>query len=328
MYPLELLKLDAALGRMGLKHPERETVDKKRYRTEAGYKGEVLVDQHLRGLGLPGRWFIMRDIRLQIHQNYIAQFDTLILSERGIWILESKMVRGRLRWLENPRRLERIDEDGSILAMTCPITQLENQKSALAGWLSERGIHFPVAGVVVFGRQNVWDNQPKNAPFISVKELQNYLRREVGGALPDRGSVSVEQILPLIRANQVRPDTTPAVTLLNLRPESLKTGVLCECCFSKLTKVTQRTHVCHFCKSPVSGDPYGRALLDFVLVFKDSFTNREFCEFAEIASIATGQRYLDKYLLNITGNTNQRRYNFIPEQHLDESGKRLKRKNE
>ncbi|SIT74130.1 nuclease-related domain-containing protein [Edaphobacillus lindanitolerans] len=325
-YPLELRKLEATLGRMWPNDPRREEIEAKKYRAEAGYKGEVMVDRHLRGLRLPGSWSILRDIRLQIHRDYIAQFDTLLVSDRGIWIIESKMIRGRLQWHENPRRLERIDEDGTVLSMSCPITQLDNQKSALTGWLSERGIHMTVSGAVVFTLQNVWSGLPGDAPLISVKEIQSYLTREVGLAQRIAGNVSPEQVAQTILANQIRLDSTPAAELFNLRPEGLKAGLLCESCFGKLTRITQRTFVCGSCNEPVGGNPYERALLDYVLVFKSTFTNREFCEFAEISSPATGQRQLDQYHFHITGNTNRLRYRFIPEIHLDGTGKQLRKR--
>ncbi|MET3576170.1 nuclease-related domain-containing protein [Bhargavaea ullalensis] len=327
-YPLELRKLEAALGRMWPGDREREDIEEKRYRVEAGFKGEVMVDQHLRGLRLPVNWTILRDIRLQMHKDYIVQFDTLIVTDLGIWILESKQVRGRLHWHENPRRLERIDDDGTILSMNCPITQLDNQKNALAGWLGDRGIWTTVSGAVVFTRQNVWGSLPEDAPFISVKQIPSYLKREINAAKSAGDHFSFEIIADLIRTHQVEPDPTPAVDLFNLRPGWLKTGLLCEWCSGKLTRISQRTHVCHGCNKPVNGDPYGRALLDFVLVFKTSFTNREFCEFAEISSSTTGRRTLERYPLEVIGKTNRQRYRFVPTLHLDHSGQRLKRRGE
>lgn len=101
-YPVELLRLKRLHVRMYAHDPERGYIAELISRAEAGYKGETTVDNYLRGLRLPGKSILLRNIRLQIREEYVAQFDTLLVTERGIWIIEAKMIRGSLRLLPNP----------------------------------------------------------------------------------------------------------------------------------------------------------------------------------------------------------------------------------
>jgi len=162
-YPVELLRLKRLHARMYPHDPERAYVAELIGRAEAGYKGEMIVDNHLLGLRLPCESILLRNIRLQIREEYIAQFDTLLVTERGIWIIEAKMIRGSLRLLANPRRMERTDESGAVLTMDCPILQLENQKTGLGDWLKERELSLPIGGMVAFATRNTWTGLPENA---------------------------------------------------------------------------------------------------------------------------------------------------------------------
>lgn len=317
-YPAELLRLKRLLAKMYADDPERAYVTDLAERAEAGYKGETAVDNYLRGLRLPCKMAILRDIRLQIHEEYVAQFDTLLVTDRGIWIIEAKMIRGTLRLLDNPRRMER-EDSGSVLTMECPILQLENQKTGLKWWLEERGLSMPVGGVVAFASRNTWAGLPEGAPIVSVKELKSWLKGSVtNSANPDSRYSPLEAVIDRLRAEELGPDIRPFEEM-GIRTGPLKDGPICEKCFALLNRKGERSHECRTCKEKVKGDPIGRALLDHFLLNKPWITNREFCRLMGFQWLSTGRRYLARYDLDREG----RVYRFDPKRHLE--GKSLRK---
>ena len=297
-YPVELLRLKRLHRRMYAHDPERGYVAELISRAEAGYKGETTVDNYLRGLRLPGESILLRNIRLQIREEYVTQFDTLLVTERGIWIIEAKMIRGSLRLLQNPRRMERTDESGAVLTMDCPILQLENQKTGLGEWLEERGLFLPIRGVVAFATRNTWTGLPDNAPIVSVKELKSMLIKSVNQPPPPEPSFSsLNEVVNCLFAEELGPDMR-SFEEMGIKHGPLKEGTICENCFASLERKGERTYQCSQCKAPVEGNPVTRALRDYFLVFKPWITNREFCKFAGLRCLSTGNRYLMQHELD------------------------------
>ncbi|KZE38988.1 hypothetical protein AV656_08815 [Bhargavaea cecembensis] len=317
-YPLELLQLESMLRRLHQGHLERERIADQYKRIEAGFSGEQKVDQYLEGLRLPGEWWILRDIRLRIHESHVAQFDTLLVTDHGIGIIEAKLIKGTLHYLQNPRRMERNEEDGSILTFDCPIIQLENQKEGLIDWLRQRNLMTSVSGVVAFASRNTWIGLPESAPIVSVKELPYIMRRDFGSATP--GDTPANMIVSRILEEQLGPECLEVDQRYGITPHEFKRGLLCEKCNDKLKWRTRRTLECPNC-GPQVGHPVEQALLDYFLLINRFVTTREFCWFTGIPSISTGHRYLSRFKLDVLGSTNKRAFRFDPLKHL--AGKSL-----
>lgn len=260
-YPLELLQLESMLRRLHRNHPERDWITDRIKRVEAGFSGEQKVDQYMKSLRLPGNWWILRDIRLRINEAHVAQFDTLLVADNGIVIIEAKMIKGTLHYLENPRRLERTEEDGSVLTFDCPMIQLENQKEGLSYWLRERELITNIKGIVAFATRNTWIGLPERAPFVSVKELPYILRRDFGSAV-DSGNTSVNMIVSRILEEQLGPELVAVEQCYDISPGEIRRGLLCEKCRALLKWKTRRTLACPDCGPPV-GDLVQQALLDY-----------------------------------------------------------------
>ncbi|KZE38908.1 hypothetical protein AV656_08385 [Bhargavaea cecembensis] len=92
--------------------------------------------------------------------------------------MKAKRIWGTLIYRENPRRLERQNEDGTILTMKCPILQLESQVAAVREWLGRREIALPVDGRIAFTYQNTWEGLPDGTPILPAREVPFYLARE------------------------------------------------------------------------------------------------------------------------------------------------------
>lgn len=317
-YPFELLKLERKLVRTQLWAPERSEIAEQIKRFEVGRLGEEAVAKHLQGLRLPGMWTLFRDVRLHIREDYVSQFDFIVQTEKVIIILEAKRVKGELTWRENPRRLERIREDGTLLTMDCPLTQVENQITALSDWLSQRGLYLPVIGVAVFTLRNTWFNLPEGAKVISVKELRSYITRRFHETSPPGPQHTPFQTLrDRILAEQLGPDWM--ITNAPVNRDRIRTGLICEHCH---TNMHQR--ICGNCKRKAETDPLEMALLDFLILIRQSITNSDFRSFSGLQSSSTAQRCLNRYELDAIGNNKGRIYGFNVTRHL--KGKRLIRK--
>lgn len=314
-YPLELLQLESMLRRLHQNHPERDWIADRLKRVEAGFSGEQKVDQYMKSLRLPGNWWILRDIRLRINEAHVAQFDTLLVTDNGIVIIEAKMIKGTLHYLENPRRLERTEDDGSVLTFDCPIMQLENQKEGLADWLRQRGFTKKISGVVAFAARNTWIGLPEHAPFVSVRELPYIMRRNIASA-GDPGGTPANMIVSRILEEALGPERIKIDQHYDIKPHEFKRGLLCETCDRQLRWMTRRKLECPTCGVP-AGNPYQQALLDYFLLIDPVITTRAFCEFTGIPSISTGLRHLNSVELDVLGSTNKRAFRFDPMRHLE-----------
>lgn len=294
VYPIELLRSERSLIRLKSGHVKKQFFTDQSGRLRAGFHGEQAIDQHLKQLLLPGWWRMIRDVRLQINEGYVAQFDTLLLTERGIWIVEAKRINGTLRWKNFPRRVERVKDDGSILTFDCPIIQLENQKTALRGWLQERNLSIPVHGVVAFSLKNTWINLPDNSVILSVKELRSYLTQQVNTATKVY-EISIERIAVRIHEEQLGPDLTTTCERHEMEPFDFMDGLLCRDCGGQLKQINERSHTCTQCGQLDAEEPVGRALLDYVLIRKSVVNTQEFARFAGCSS-SVARRTLSRHL--------------------------------
>src|SRR5690625_2040915 len=87
--PLPLQKLDALISRLHPNHPNLENIKKDAAIRYKGYIGEQKVDYHLERLTLPCT--IAHDIYIKTEQQNF-QIDTLILTQRAIYIIEIKKI--------------------------------------------------------------------------------------------------------------------------------------------------------------------------------------------------------------------------------------------
>ncbi|MET3576183.1 nuclease-related domain-containing protein [Bhargavaea ullalensis] len=321
-YPIDLVRARRSEFRLVAGHEKKKFFGEQASRIEAGYKGELAVDQYLRHVQLPGWWTVLRDVRLEISHNYIAQFDTLIITEKGIWIIEAKMIRGTLHWLEYPRRIERIEPDGTVLTFDCPIIQVENQKVALRNWLLDRNLDIPVAGVVAFATKNTWMNLPANSTIISVKELHHYLNKSFRN-LPLVENSLAKSAFIRIHTEQLGPDLTTSAERHHLLKTDFLTGLLCDNCGSELDRDTQRQYSCTRCRRVDSDESIARALLDYVLTIKPVVTTKEFVSFLKVVPESTARRHLGSHLDPI-GWGKTAAYSFCALRHLHKD--RLKKR--
>ena len=119
--PLPLQKLDALISRLHPNHPNLENIKKDAAIRYKGYIGEQKVDYHLERLTLPNT--IAHDIYIKTEQQNF-QIDTLILTQRAIYIIEIKNYTGTITFDTNLQQFIR-KHDTKEEGFHDPITQAE-----------------------------------------------------------------------------------------------------------------------------------------------------------------------------------------------------------
>src|SRR5699024_10853744 len=115
-------------------------------RFNAGYRGEKEVDYQLKLF--PHKNFLaLHNVRLKIH-NFYFQIDTLIISEKVIFILETKNLAGIIKYDAEWNQLVQYNRDKQM-ALQDPLLQAETQKLHLQSWLQQFHLSVPIEFLVV-----------------------------------------------------------------------------------------------------------------------------------------------------------------------------------
>ncbi|MBO1912648.1 NERD domain-containing protein, partial [Microvirga sp. 3-52] len=90
------------------------------------------------------------------------QVDNLFLSRQGVFILEVKNIKGRIRFSEETNQMIRTLDTGQVDAFECPSVQLERNRYLLEDWFHSRNFSIPIHTAVVFPnpRQLVENTRP------------------------------------------------------------------------------------------------------------------------------------------------------------------------
>ncbi|EMR06561.1 Nuclease-related domain protein [Bhargavaea cecembensis DSE10] len=315
-YPVYLYALERALARLKPDDPAIRQVKDEIYRQEAGYSGELASDQYVQRTRLPGSVRVLTDLQIELGEGESVQIDTLILTPRGAWIIESKRYRGMLRYCHSPKRIERVDDDGLAIAFPCPILQLETQIRAMEGWLESRGIELPVNGTVAFASHNVWEGLPDAAPIIPVREIPFYLENEFRIKPDCLDAQQFNQLVRLLEREGLHKEWTPICKRFGINPNHLKRGFLCPDCDAVLARATERTVHCTGCGHEGLRD-YWQLILDWFLLIHPTINNAQLRTFARLTGKQSANRILRMYELDKGGASTRTVYSLNPYRDLD-----------
>ncbi|KZE38923.1 hypothetical protein AV656_08460 [Bhargavaea cecembensis] len=322
-YPIYLHALERMLIRLSADHAKRQAVQNELAVTRAGYQGELEVDRHIRRTKMDGPARVLTDLEVRVDEEHTVQIDTLVLTLRGIWILEAKRIWGTLVYRENPRRLERRNDDGTILTMKCPMLQLEIQIAAVREWLAQRDIPLPVDGRVAFTYQNTWEGLPERAPILPAREVPFFLAREYALSEPKMDEETFNWVAEMLELERFRFHPYPLCTKFDVNPNELIRGWVCLACGRKMKRDTERKVSCGPCKVAVKPD-YGEVILDWLLLIHPTISNQQLRKFLGIKDKHAAGRVLRMFELEKVGVSVKRVYRLNFMRGLDET--RLRRK--
>lgn len=163
--PLELSILQSLEGRMDI--PDM----KKKQQLEKGYAGEKALDTLLE-TELSKPFIILRDLTLEVNSSNIIQIDTLLISEKNIYLLEVKNYDGDFtneegRWLSS-----------SGAEIKPPLQQLKRSEILFNQLLRELGFSFSVKPYIVFMNSefHLYGSEPHH-PFVFPGQIKRFLQK-------------------------------------------------------------------------------------------------------------------------------------------------------
>lgn len=295
---------DRLLGMLPDWNPKWNDLHQQQRNRRAGLAGEKRVLEVIRSLGLPDNCAVLPDISLKIFPGTVIQMDALVLTPGITMIFETKQIAGRLRFVRNPARLEKVEDGNIIQSMDCPAAQFEDQRASLETWLKMRGFSIPVGGSVVFTTNPIIETIPKGLPVIKLRELRSFISKSLKSPAIMSGP-EMEVMTNTIRSSHSPYHPFPLFGKYGFDPTLFNWGPKCDCGLL-LDKISEKTWSCRSCELNII-DPYIKTLLDWFLLSSRSITVKQFCMIFQ-CSRRTGVRVLNRLPLKREGEARSTHY--------------------
>ncbi|MFD1362343.1 nuclease-related domain-containing protein [Lentibacillus salinarum] len=274
--PLPLQKLDAAIPRLPPQFRSLPKMKEDAKKQQQGYSGERKVDYFLDNLA--SMYTILRDVYLQDNSKNF-QIDTGLIANHSIFIIDSKNYKGTITFNTTLKQLTR--DDGKIEAgFEYPPTQVENQKFHLQNWLARHNLeHIPVKAYVAIADPST---------IVKVDGDEEEIAKVVmhGAAVPQmitdkdheagrKGAKKLQdyQIGKMILRECGEFDID-MFKRYGVRPTDILPGVICPNCGLRGMERVYNGWGCKKCKC-FSKNAHMKAIADYLLLVKDSITNKD-----------------------------------------------------
>ncbi len=311
--PLKIRKLQALLRRLPNHHPKKPQIEEELAKRKAGFKGEQSIDYYLSFLP-ESTYYIFHDLRLPSGPHYF-QLDTLILSPYFILILEVKNISGILYFDDQFNQFFR-SINGNEETFRDPITQVLRQVKQLHDLLLEMKLaNIPLESLVVFSNQssNLKTLSPNprryrkaihsaDFPF-KIEEFEEKYKKEL---------LSLKDLRKLsnLLLKKHTPLSNNILEQYGIRKSEVLKGIHCPKCFALPMKRNFGTWTCSQCNSSTKA-AHIDSFSDYSLLIKQTITNSEFREFAQLTSRSVSTKLLNSMNLKIEGSTKGRIY-YLP----------------
>lgn len=304
-----LLSHEALLRRLKPKYRYNENLQANYHSYRAGYLGEKSVDYKL-SLFPKKDFFHLPSLRLQNNFHFF-QIDSLVLTSKLIFQLESKNIKGTLQYNGMHKQLIQIDGDKKT-SYKDPILQAEIQKRHLMQWLQKYGVKIPIETIVVSANPNSLIQNPHNDltfndRFISLENLI-FRMDEIYHSYHEH-LLTLRQLKNLyhLLVQHDMPLSSDPIKYYNLKKHHFIQGVACERCFYSPLKRGRGYWTCPKCaEKNLLG--HERVILDYFLIHRPFITNNICRELLQIASPDTSYYILNSMGLEKTGGNKNRKY--------------------
>ncbi|WP_158591783.1 nuclease-related domain-containing protein [Oceanobacillus halophilus] len=306
--PYQLLAHEALLRNLKQKYRQNDTILGNYKKFLAGYKGEINVDYKL-SLYPHQDHIIIKDLRLKnFSKNF--QIDTLLLTKYFLLIIETKNIKGELRYDSKQHQFIQI-YNGVEKAYQDPILQADMQRQNLEYWLQTYNIKIPIETLIVSSNPqtiitNIYHDPDIYNKLIRAESLHIYLSK-------------IKNTYKKIYLNQKRIDELHQLMLSKNEPykpnlidtyqltdQYLIKGVPCTECYKPMTKV-YRNWMCHYCTLSDT-EAYKQKIFDYFLLGNDTITNKECRQLLQIDSPRIANYILNAMKLSHQGNNKGRVY--------------------
>ena len=195
----------------------------------AGIHGEVRVDRVFNNYSFPFEYAVLHDVCLESYGNF--QIDTVFLTQYFAMILESKNIGGKLSFKQNPKQLERENEEGKVDAFESPEVQIERNIYLLREWLKQHGLTIPVFGVIVLTNSKVRVIEPPTDYNVILHQtIPIYLKKNIPREKQYMSNKEMHKLSEEISKSHKPYFPYPMCSRWGINPDDLQTGVFCEKC--------------------------------------------------------------------------------------------------
>lgn len=146
-----------------------------------GLKGEITVATHL-SQALGNDTYILNDINV-MHGRFRAQIDHLIISPKGIFVLETKAWRGEITGDAGDRRWRQVKNPGDEpINVSNPVVQNQRHIETLSGFLHANKVSWPdlFSVIVTTSRHAVFKVTGTDVPVLEPAGAADYIAKFEG----------------------------------------------------------------------------------------------------------------------------------------------------
>ncbi|MBT2738411.1 nuclease-related domain-containing protein [Bacillus sp. ISL-7] len=306
--PLNLLKAEALEKRMPLNHPKLNALRLFIKNLRSGYNGERKIHYYL-GQIPPKRFLIIHDLRLPYGEGYF-QIDALLLSPRGILMIDGKNHSGKLTIEKNQMIQDYLD---NRVIYENPIAQAQRHNILLTYFLEKHQIPpIPIDSLVSICKSSteVCISPGYTAAQKKVCRVGDLLGKiDVFYHQQNKNQIenkTIEKIKKLFLKNHT-PLITDILQKFGIIKSEIITGVQCPNCFQFPMKYKRKIWCCPTCQF-ISQDAYIDAIREYFFLHTPSFTNMEIRNFLHLPSTRITAYFLSSLNFPYTGTTKGRIY--------------------
>lgn len=300
--PLRLLQEEALSRRLKKNHPLLPKILSSIEKRKAGFRGELAVDYHLSFLS-GSKYTILNNIHLA--NEYTFQIDTLILSPSIFFIIESKNFSGTLFFDKHSGQFIQ-KNNGIETGFPNPIQQAKRQVCQLKTWLKKHKIEeVPIEYFVAISNPATIIHSNDRRIFQRLFHVDHLISKIYNREKYYKKPAINEKTIKKIKRKITQESASLFENILpywNIDKSEILRGVRCPCCqYIPMYRIHSCWH-CPSCKNN-SKNAHEEAVKDFLLLMKETITNRECRDFLFLASRKTAAQILRGMNLKKGGTT-------------------------
>lgn len=313
--PLDLLKAEALEKRMPLNHPKLFDLRLFIKNLRSGYNGERKIHYFLAQIP-PKRFLIFHDLRLPYGDGYF-QIDALLLSPRGILMIDGKNHSGKLT-IEKNQMIQ--EYKGNRIVYDNPIVQAHRHNLLLTYFLEKHKIPpIPIDSLVAICKSSTevcispgYSAAQKKVCRVSdlLGKIDMFYHQHNKIQLDHK---TIEKIKKVLLKNHT-PLITDILQKFSIQKSEIITGVQCPKCYLFPMEYNRKIWICSICHF-ISNDACIEAIREYFLLNPPSFTNKEIRIFLHLPSTRITTYFLSSLNFPFMGTTKGRIY-FQPENFL------------
>lgn len=283
-----ILGLQALIMRLSSTHPMFEKFQQELKIKEVGDFGERYIMKELQHFSQNHDYHVLHNVILPTALS--MQIDILVITPKGLILLEIKNIKGHVQFKKDPRQLVRTNEKGDTTVFTHPEVQLEQYMQAMKQFLEAHQILMPIYGAIVFPFNNATIHRDgEGLPILMAKELPLYFHKLTG----EKYKQSVNDVARIILSHVREREPFPLCEYYNIEVDALQKGIYCDNCGQYGMQKLKKGWHCQTCQH-VNPHAHTRALRDYYMLVSDRITNRDFRYFMHIDSPYVAKRILQK----------------------------------